>query len=203
MYSNLTYKDFNINASKTSQKLRNNEDVKYVSFAKADDKLVKCLICMRVIKNVNNKSIECHFKSTHNIIYELPILMRMTVAVGIDIKIEKINENDDVEVHIPLIRKKPALGCRSGDCCDNPRYLVDKNTGTIIKEDNLASLYEWCDNRLPEKEDIPKVLQDYINDYNNLPSNTGSISKPPSHYLQEEYKFPHCGFIFNKRNTRK
>ena len=90
MYSNLTYKDFNINASKTSQKLRNNEDVKYVSFAKADDKLVKCLICMKVIKNVNNKSIECHFKSTHNIIYELPILMRMTVAVGIDIKIEKI-----------------------------------------------------------------------------------------------------------------
>ena len=196
MYSNSTYKDFNIDTSKTFQDIGNNEDLANVSIAQADEELVKCLICMKVIKNVNDMSIVCHFKSTHNIMYELPLLKRMTVAVGIEIKIEKINKNDDIEVHIPLLRKKPAFGCSSGDCCDNPRYLVDKNTGTIVQEDNLAPLYNWCDNRRAENGDIPEVLQEYINVYNSLSSNTRSVIKPPSQYLQEDYKCPHCGFIF-------
>ena len=51
MYSNSTYKDFNIDTSKTFQDIGNNEDLANVSIALADEELVKCLICMKVITN--------------------------------------------------------------------------------------------------------------------------------------------------------
>ena len=153
----------------------------------------KCLICMNLIIH----SIPVHFQTIHNLSHEIHLLLQMTVPANINIKIEKLEGDDNLEIHIPYIKKEAALGCRSGDCCNNPRYLVDKNTGQIIKEDNLAPLYEWCDRRPAKKENIPKVLEDFVNSYNDQPSHPFiSVQAPLQQYLEISYKCPHCNHRF-------
>ena len=153
---------------------------------------LKCLICNRFAV----PTVEDHFQTIHNIFHKLPLLEKMTVEGYINIDIEKLEGVNNLEIHTPSVKKKSALSCY-GACCNNPRYLVDKNTGVIIEEDNLAPLYEWCDKRPAQQEDIPKVLSDFEQNFHSLPRDPFIIKRAPKQkYLEIEYKCPHCNHIF-------
>ena len=152
----------------------------------------KCLIC----NSFAIPTVEDHFQTIHNIFQELPLLKKMTVEGNINIDIEKIEGENNLEFHTPSIKKKPGLSCYGG-CCNNPRYLVDKNTGLIIEEDNLAPLFEWCDNRPAQQEEIPKVLSDFEQTFHKLVSEPLIINKAPKQkYLRIQYECPHCNHLF-------